>query len=132
MRLIAEVLVMTSVTEMNIYTGAVVFNLALAYHAKGSAACIAKAEKLYAMVISLLDNTVLNMHTAVMVKLAAISNLSQIQCALGNYRHMQEDLSKVSLFFQDSSCQSVLEEPAIQALLMNVLLLRVPTIAPAA
>ena len=119
--------------DLNIHTCAVIFNLALAHHFEGDAVCLAKAEKLYGMVLKLLNGSALNVHTALVAKLACINNLSQIRYSRGDYKNAQEGLSQVSGFIRQSlSNQAVLEEPDIQGLLMNALLLRAPKVAAAA
>jgi hypothetical protein len=119
--------------DMNIYTSAVIFNLALAHQAVGSQACLNKAEKLYGMVLKLLDDSMLNSHIALIVNLGCINNLSQIRYSNGDYENAQEGLSHVSYFMQKSSTnQAMFEEPEVLGLLMNVLLLKAPSVASAA
>ena len=131
--------------EMNIYISAVVFNLALAHQFKAStknngsgeeALCLLKAETLYSLVLKLLkDCSYLNVHIALIVKLASINNLSQIQYSKGEYGKVREGLSQISIFLQTCSspnAQALLEEPQVQGLLMNVLFLKTPTVARAA
>jgi hypothetical protein len=121
--------------DMNIYTASVIFNLALAHHFKasyGDAVCMSKAEKLYCIVLKLLDEKTLRVHTALLVKLACINNLSQIRYAKGDYENAREGLNDVSGFMRESSNQVMFEEREIQVLLMNVLLLEAPKVAPAA
>jgi hypothetical protein len=116
--------------ELNIYTSAVIFNLALAHHSRGDEKSMARAEQLYAMVIKLLKGNSLHMHTALIVKLACINNLSQIRYSKGDYKGAREGLNQVSGFILQNDV--MLDEPGIQGLLMNALLLKPPTAAPAA
>jgi hypothetical protein len=121
--------------DMNIYTASVIFNLALAHHFKassGDAVCMSKAEKLYCMVLKLLDESALHVHTALVVKLACINNLSQIRYAKGDYENAREGLNEVSGFMRKSSNRAMCEDREIQGLLMNVLLLKAPKVASAA
>jgi hypothetical protein len=125
----------TTEFDINIYTSAVVFNLALAHHFAGSSGdevFMVKAEKLYCMVLKLLNDNSLKMHTALIVKLACINNLSQIRYFRGDYKNAREGLSQVSCFMRRSSNQAMFEQPEIQGLLMNVLLLEEPKVARAA
>jgi sulfur transfer complex TusBCD TusB component (DsrH family) len=123
--------------DIKIYLSAVIFNLALAHHfkASGNAVCTTKAEKLYCMALKLLDDNALNVHTGLVVKLACINNLSQIRYSRGDYKNAREGVNQVSSFMrrQQSSNQAMFEEPEIQGLLMNMLLLfKAPVVASAA
>ena len=136
-RIPADVSLTVSEFEVDIYSCAVIFNLALVHHFEASSgadadAYLMKAEKLYSMALQLLDKTSLTVHTALIVKLACINNLSQIRYAKGDYKNAREGLSQVSAFIRQPSNQAVLEEPEIQGLLMNVLLLKAPRVAAAA
>jgi hypothetical protein len=117
--------------EVNVFTSAVIFNLALAHHFLGDENSMARAEKLYATVIKLLKGDSLHIHTALIVKLACINNLSQIRYSHGNYKGAREGLSQVSGFIKQNG-GVMLEGPDVQGLLMNVLLLKPPTVASAA
>jgi hypothetical protein len=122
--------------DTRVYTAAVIFNLALAHHVKasrGDASCMVKAEKLYTMVVLKLvnDDAACRMRIAVVVKLASINNLSQIQVANGDYTHEQV-LSQLSNLLRKTN-QALFEEPEVQGLLINALLLKqAPRLAPAA
>ena len=127
-----------TVVDIQIYSAAVIFNLALAVHREGnttgSASSMAKAQKLYLMVLEVLNNQYMNSRVAVIVKVAAINNLSQIRFDCGEYELVREGLAHLSTFLRASgnTSDAMLEEPKIQGLLMNVLLLKEPVIAPAA
>jgi hypothetical protein len=122
--------------DLIIYISCVIFNLALSHHFKASCCghdiSTVKAEKLYGMVLKLLDDSTLTVHTALVVKLACINNLSQIRHSQGDYKHAREALSQVSYFMNQSSNRAMFDEPEIQGLLMNVLLLKEPMAAKAA
>jgi hypothetical protein len=94
---------------------------------------MAKAEKLYAMVLKLVDDGACHMRIAVVVKLASINNLSQIRHAKGDYEHAREGLDQLSSFLRRTN-QALFEEPQVQGLLMNALLLKASStkVAPAA
>jgi hypothetical protein len=128
-----------TVLDIQIYSAAVIFNLALVAHREGNtilgnASSRAKAQKLYLMVLKVLNNQYMNNRVAVIVKLAAINNLSQIRFDCGEYELAREGLTHLSIFMQTSgnTSDAMLEEPKIQGILMNVLLLKAPVIAPAA
>jgi hypothetical protein len=121
-----------SEVDTQIYSAVVVFNLALAVHREGKNGKIesmAKAQKLYTVLINQCMHRI-----TVIAKLAAINNLSQIRFDCGEYERAREGLDHISAFMRASSNtnQTMLEAPEIQGLLMNVLLLKAPVIAPAA
>jgi hypothetical protein len=119
--------------DIHVSSAAVIFNLALAHHHKasktGKVAYLSKAEKLYAMVLRVLNDGA--SRTANLVKLASINNMSQIRFANGDYEQASEGLSHLISFMRQAG-DSVFQEPKVQGLLMNVLLLKAPRVAPAA
>jgi hypothetical protein len=122
--------------DTQIYSAVVIFNLALTVHREGKNGKIesmVKAQKLYTMVLKILDNQCMN-RVAVIAKLASINNLSQIRFDCGEYELARQGLDHVSAFLRASgnTNNAMLEEPEIQGLLINVLLLKAPVIAPAA
>jgi hypothetical protein len=122
--------------DTQIYSAVVIFNLALTFHREGKNGKIksmVKAQKLYTMVLKILNNQCMN-RVAVIAKLASINNLSQIRFDCGKYELAREGLDHVSAFLRASgnTNNTMLEEPEIQGLLINVLLLKAPVIAPAA
>jgi hypothetical protein len=69
----------------------------------------------------------------VLLKMASISNLSQIRFANGEYEQAQEAVNQLSsLMRRRGTSQALFEEPQVQGMLMNALLLKKPTVAPAA
>jgi hypothetical protein len=126
-----------SEVDTQIYSAVVIFNLALAVHRgdmNGKIESMAKAQKLYTMVLKVLNKNQCMSRVAVIVKLASINNLSQIRFDCGEYELAREGLDHLSVFMRASgnTNNAMLEEPEIQCLLMNVLLLKAPVIAPAA
>jgi hypothetical protein len=123
--------------DTQIYSAVVIFNLALTVHREGKngkiESMVKKAQKLYTMVLKILNNQCMN-RVAVIAKLASINNLSQIRFDCGEYELAREGLDRVSAFLRASgnTNNAMLEEPEIQGLLINVLLLKAPVIAPAA
>jgi hypothetical protein len=115
------------------YTAAVAFNLALAHHCTASrdATCTPKAEKLYWAAFNMLDESTWTVHTALVIKLACINNLSLICFSIGDYQKVRETIQQVAPFIRQTN-QVLLDEPKIQDLLMNVMLLRAPLVASAA
>jgi tetratricopeptide (TPR) repeat protein len=120
--------------DIHVYSAAVIFNLGLAHHRqalKGNKEYQGKAVKLYNMVLRVLDDTLIEFRTAVMIKLATINNLAQIQFAHGDFDEAREGLSHLAGFIALASGE-VLSEPQVRGLLMNVLMIRAPKVAPAA
>jgi hypothetical protein len=119
--------------DIHVSSVAVIFNLALAHHHKasstGEVAYLSKAENLYAMVLRVIDDGA--SRTANLVKLASISNMSQIRFANGDYEQASEGLRLLISFMRQANA-SVFEEPKLRGLLMNALFLKAPRVAPAA
>jgi tetratricopeptide (TPR) repeat protein len=113
--------------DIHVYSAAAVFNLALALQHKGEEK---KAERLYIMVLKLLLNDHCHLRIAVLIKLASINNLSQIRFANGDFENAREGLDQLSGFLRRAAW--IFEVPEVQGLLMNVLLLKAPKVAPAA
>lgn len=117
-----------------LYSAAVIFNLALAHHVQahsGNTAYMTKAEKLYATILKLLDDRVGHMQPAVVLKLACINNMAYIRFENGNYDQVREDLSQLSNLLNTTD-KVLFEGARAQGLLMSVLLLKGPRVAPAA
>lgn len=95
---------------------------------------MAKAEKLYFMVLQLLDDQACNemQRTAKILKLASLNNLSQIHYLSGDYDKASDCITCLRLFLHQNASESFLNEPELRHLLMNTFLLRVPDAAPAA
>ena len=135
--------------DLTIYSAVVIFNLALAFHVQSTGEgsfmkdvmlLINKADKLYSMVLKLVDEKTMVNHTALIVKLACVNNLSQLR-----YHMMMDDeddaetissregLKQISHWFmRQPSHQVFLEDSEIQSLFVNALLLKPPTVARAA
>jgi hypothetical protein len=130
--------------DIQIYTGAVIFNLALSYHRKADQGSLTKADKLYTMVLKLLVDDFTS-RVSVLVKLASINNIAQIRFQSGNFVSAAAGLDHLTSFMRGSamaasadsssgamSSRPMFQEAQIKGLLMNVLLLKVPKVAPAA
>lgn len=119
--------------DIQMYSAAVIFNLALAHHRlvmQGDKSLVEKTVKLYSLVLKLLENWECHKGIAI-IKLAAINNLAQMRFANGEYEHAREGLDHLSAFMRKAN-NALLDEPEVQGLLMNVLLLKAPKVAPAA
>ena len=135
--------------HVHVYTGIVIFNLALAHHRKakssqittGRCGCLTKADKLYGMALKILGHDFSNT-ISVLVKLASINNMAVIRFEMGDseraksgLQHLSKMLQQCSDLTPNMSCATdspMFQEPQIKGLLMNVLLLRAPRVAPAA
>eukprot|EP00934_Nitzschia_sp_Nitz4_P006666 Nitzschia sp. Nitz4//scaffold103_size77763//56274//56918//NITZ4_005448-RA/size77763-processed-gene-0.11-mRNA-1//1//CDS//3329532337//6656//frame0 len=112
----------------------VIFNLAIAHHHQFLGTDKSKKDKaikLYSMVLKLLEDVDQRNKTAMVVKLATINNLAHIRFTSGDYESARSDMDQLSGFMRHVN-QTVLEEPEVQGLLMNVLMVRTPRVAPAA
>ena len=120
--------------HLHMYSAVLLFNLAMTHHQManiGIASCISRAEKLYASSLKVLENTSFQMRTAFLIKLGSINNLAILCVDNGDYEMASAGLRQISGCIINSA-DALLEEPEVEALLRNVLLLRVPEAAPAA
>lgn len=119
--------------DIYVYSAAVIFNLALAHHvqARNGKSYTIKAEKLYSTILKLLDDRVGHMQPAIVLKLACINNMSYIRFENGNYDQVREGLSELSTLLKKTD-KVLFEGAKAQGLLMSVLLLKDPLVAPAA
>jgi hypothetical protein len=126
---------------IKIYRAVIILNIALAYHRKGvggtNEACLAKAEKMYAVVTKILDGCEDNQGIVLVAKLASINNLSQLRHNQGDYNLSQEgfqylgdliDVASENLGSSSSLCSSQM----YQGMLLNVLCIAPPDAASAA
>lgn len=121
--------------ELNLYSAVVIFNLALAYQASSCHTVYAsKAEKLYCMVLRLLDDdTCRHIRIAFLMKLASMSHLAHIRYYTGFPNGAREQMRRLTYFVRRMTSQAaVLQEPAVQGLLLNALVLKEPPAAAAA
>jgi hypothetical protein len=125
-------------SHVKFYAAAVIFNIALAHHRqgqKGDAARMINAQNLYGMILRLIDGDNCQNRSAVIVKLAVINNLSQIHFDCGDYELAHQGMAHISSLMMciSGTCNhAVFEEPEVQSILLNMLLLKAPRLAPAA
>lgn len=123
-----------SCSEVRISAAAVIFNLALAHHRhgmQGNGAFRQKAAKLYTMVLRILDDSLIEFGPVVMIKLASLNNLVNIQLADGDEDAADEGLRRLAGIVRQSSIE-VLTEPTLECLLFSLLSVRSPNVAAAA
>jgi len=121
-------------SELNACAASVIFNLSLAYHIRSlrtnNSALSHKAEKLYGMVIRLLDVSPCRSKQDILIRLGTINNLIQMRLQSNrSYEDIQKHAQSLT------SCVhslDFLQEPQIQDLLVHVLLVQRPVVAVAA
>jgi len=144
---IPEMEEVTTLRDVRINAAAVTFNLALAHQLQvhGRRCALEKAESLYQMSLKLLDmqSNQQDSCTSLIVQLASINNLSQIHldvsgdtfhCNMMATKAVRQVRSFVSMVQSPNGTNGGLsfDDPNVQELLMNVLLLKSPQVAPAA
>lgn len=128
--------------DIQVYSGAVIYNIALANHhqaihqcykTKGlSVAAGKKAEKLYDTAIKLLSSrSFLNRsqeRASVLVQLACCNNLAQLRFHYGAEDSAREclDVASSILAMTDQSAALVFNEPVVQGLILSAFFLRTP------
>ena len=143
-----------------VYSAVIIFNMALAHHRgrrNGNKKCAERAIVLYNMIMRLLRHSGTS-GTAGVVKFATINNLSQLRFEQGHYSQAREGLDYLSTLMLGAAPavtspaavssisasttttttsaghidQANLEKDDIRGLIMNVLFVNAPKIAPAA
>jgi hypothetical protein len=128
----------SSSEDIHVFTSVIILNIALAYQRRGRAGnpgCLFKAEKMYEMVCKLLEGSEVNRGTALLVKLAAINNISQLRHDQGDYTFSSEGfqyLGSLISFAGENLHHTKCEEHVYKGMLMNALLVAPPDAAPAA
>ena len=135
----------TTLRDIRVYASAVTFNSALAHQLRGDRRCLEKAETLYQMSIKLLECNSYQQDscTSLVLQLASVNNLSLVHLDLSGDMYQCNNMATeavrqvhgfVSMVRSNGSDGGgiFLEDPLIQDLLMNVLLLKAPQVAPAA
>lgn len=126
--------------NLPIFSACIIFNLALAYHRRGTTAghvsCMNKAENLYNMITRLLQTTMEN-DIAVFLGMIAVNNLSHIHYEQGRYEESKEGLGWLSSLIRQvgqapNGLSTMLENSDLTMLLLNVLLINPPNVAAAA
>lgn len=130
--------VMPSTDYIHIYTSVIILNVALAYHRRGlsaNATCLLKAEKMYEMVGKLLATSTAAQGTELLVKTAAINNLSQLRYDQGDYAFARDGfqyLASLISYAGDRLHAFNCEEDVYRGMVLNALLVSAPDTAPAA
>jgi hypothetical protein len=131
----------------SVFSAVVLFNAALVYHKQaklhGRQVCFAKAEKMYEMVGRLLQPDSPGNHhhhhaagggTALVVKLAALNNLSLILHEQSNFELSRKGFQLLARTIDSVASSATLSSSQmdVEGMLLNVLCASAPTIAPAA
>jgi hypothetical protein len=124
--------------DIHVFTSVIILNIALAYHRRGLArnpGCLFKAEKMYEMIGKLLGDSEVKRGTALLVKVAAINNLSQLRHDQGDFAFSSEGfqyLGSLIDFAGENLYHTKCEEHVYKGMLLNALLVAPPDVAPAA
>ena len=124
--------------DIHVYTAVIILNIALAYHRKGlsgNAGCLIKAEKMYEMVGKLLEGDETHCGTSLLVKVAAINNLSQLRFDQGDYQFSRDGFNYLGCLINvagDNLQHTKCEDHVYRGMLLNALLVSPPDAAPAA
>ena len=120
-----------SADAINTFSGCTIMNLALAYHRRGqlgNEACMQKAETLYTMATKLFNGRTILTGTALVVRLAATNNLCHVRYERGDFELAKQELDCVAFLFRNPDIESAL----MSGIVFNALLLKSPSVAPAA
>jgi hypothetical protein len=123
--------------EIHVHTSVIILNIALTYHRaglSGNSECLIKAEKMYEMVGKLLGNSDADQGTALLVKIAAINNLSQLRHDQGDYAFSEEGFQYLGSLIDYAGEQlhcTKCEEHVYMGMLLNAFIVT-PLTAPAA
>ena len=118
----------------NVYSACIVFNLALVHYSHGTALGVAKAEAMYGMILALLRGIPSTNGTALLLRLAATNNISQILYAKGDYRRAREGLNGLAsiIYSSEEYYRCLFNAQEWDGLHQNILLLNPLRPAPAA
>lgn len=124
--------------DIHAYASVIILNIALAYHRRGiseNPEWLRKAEKMYEMVGKLLGSSDTNRGTVLLVKVAAINNLSQLRYGQGDFvfsckgfQYLSSLLSYAGANLHQTKCQ----DHVYKGMLLNALLVAPPDAAVAA
>jgi hypothetical protein len=128
--------------NFHVCSAVVLLNIAMVYHRRailsGNSEWRVKAEKMYEMIIKLSDCTHKEeeLHeTALLTKIAAINNLSQLCHSEGDYESSSdgfEYLGEVLLHSEAQLCSLLCQEEIVTGMILNIMLAKSQVIAPAA
>jgi hypothetical protein len=123
--------------DKHVYCAAIILNIAIVYHRQailGEKDAIIKAEKFYNMVIKIAGNSGRHEGTEVMLKLAAVNNLSGMCFEKGDFESSEEGFQTLAWLISstqvDRSC--LLNSEVVEGMLLNALMVNRQAAAPAA
>jgi hypothetical protein len=118
-------------SNINCYGSVIVLNIALVYHRQGilgNPTCFSKAMKMYETITNLVGSNRYNQGTALLVKLAAVNNLSQILRDCGAYESSQEGFQFLALVIglvgehQQPAGSSLIDGEDVRGMILNILI----------
>ena len=117
---------------LHVYSAGIILNLALLHHQEGQRrqVCITKAEKLYEMTLSLLEDC--QDETSVFLRVVAANNASHIHCQAGKFEQAKQELEYLAILIPQLSNSTTVSASDLNLLLLNVLLMAHPKLAAAA
>jgi hypothetical protein len=120
-----------------LYSAAILFNLALASHHEarlhGHAKAFKKASLFYNVTVGILNSSVADDMSVTLLKLLALNNKSQIHNDQCDYIQSVDCLKAISgIMGSVADLSSILNEEDVKGLMLNTVLLSVPTAAQAA
>jgi hypothetical protein len=128
-------------TIMNLYSACTIFNVALLHHRlgmTGNLTGLRKAEHMYRLSAKLLQQETkagTSNGTALLVRLAALNNLSQIQFEQGSFREARQGIHVLSFLVRSAQtwCSALFSIHEWNCLLSNIMMVNAPlNAAPAA
>jgi hypothetical protein len=117
------------ISEANIhcYSAVIILNIGLLYHRQGilgNPACFLKAKKMYEMIINFVGGHRYNQGTALLVKLAAVNNLSQVLWDFGAYESSQKGFqflaSLIGLIGEGQPAGSLIDGEDARGMKLNI------------
>jgi hypothetical protein len=125
--------------DYHIYRATTSLNIAILYHRQallGQQDCIFKAEKFYTMVMKIAGKCDTNQGTELVVKLAALNNLSEIRLEKGDFVSSEKGFQTLAWLVSSTKVKrsSLLNIYVVEGMLLNALMVHQQTllVAPAA
>jgi len=116
-----------SAANIHCYSAVIILNIGLLYHRQGilgNPACFLKAKKMYEMIINFVGGKRYNQGTALLVKLAAVNNLSQVLWDYGAYESSQKGFqflaSLIGLIGEGQPAGSLIDGEDARGMILNI------------
>jgi hypothetical protein len=113
--------------DYHIYCAVIILNIAMVYHRQaisGEQDAIFKAEKFYNMVTHIVENCDSNQGTELVLKLAAVNNLSGICFGKGEFESSEEGFRTIAWLVSSTQVDrsSLLNSMVVEGMLLNALM----------